>query len=317
MNICISFPPPSYSELFEKLKGYKFQLPSIETIAVIIGLPVPIFETISQFTNEVSQIIQYWQSKCTMATLITIAKKLVSVVGGELEKLLPKIPFLNISILAVFDMDANGLREIVKKAYEKEKEALLNALKAFLPLPIYLDLSIPDFEINTIIKSIYTYCISMLIDTVVGLIKPVLKILEIATSLTLPTIPTLAELQEMFVQAVKDQVNAIESMVNEEIEAIKNDFDAIKNTIKSYGVTIQKAFDAISIDGLPKIPLPSPFLPDFSSICYELRECTMIYFNGLLMAITEKIVNFVKTVLSVLNISLPSICIDIPNSEQS
>ena len=314
MQVCISFPPPSYSELFEKLKGYKFTLPSLETIAVMIGLPVPIYATISQFTNEVSQVVQYWQSQCTMTNLVAIGKKLASVVGGELEKFLPKIPFLNLSILAVFDMDANELKRIVSDAYIKEKEKLLNALKAFLPLPIYLDLSIPDFEINTIIKSIYTYCISMLINTVVDLIKPVLEILEIATSLTLPTMPTLKELQAMFVQAIKDKVNEITAEVDQEIQNIKDDFTAIKATIKKYAISIQSAFDAIHLDGLPKIPLPTPFLPDFSSICYELRECTMIYFNGLLTAITAKIVDFVKTVLSVLKIQLPSICIELPES---
>lgn len=315
VQLCISFPPPSYKELFEQCKDFKLQLPTLSELGSLIGLPVPIYATISQYSNELSQVIQYLQAQCTMANLIAMGKKLASVVGGELEKLLPKIPFLNISILALFSMDANAFREIIKEAYKTKKEELLNALKAFLPLPIYFDLSIPDFEINTIIKSVYTYCISMLIETVVSLIQPVLDILEIAGSLTLPKIPTLAEIQEALTQAVKNKVNAIKGAIDSEIEAIKDEYTAIKTAIKSYGLQLQSIFNSISFDGLPKIPFPSPFLPDFSSICYEVRECTLIYFNGILTAITDKIVSFVKSVLAILKIEFPRICINLPDTQ--
>lgn len=312
MQICISFPPPSYKDLADQFTGYRLDLNLIDTLAGLIGLPVPIYLTYKQYMNEVSQIIQYWQTKCTTETLLTIAKSLIAVVGGALRDLLPQVPYLNISVLDLISMSGSELRKIITDAYKKEKDALLSALKSLIPNPLFPTLEFPHFSVNAIIKALQNYCITALIEVVQSLIEPVLKILELAGSLTLPKIPTLQEIGDMLVQIAKEEIKAIVGEIEGEIEQIKDDFTAIKTAVKNYGLEAKAIFDKLSFSGLPKISLPSPLLPDFKSLGYEIREYAVIYFSGLLSAITQKIVDFVKTVLSVLNIQFPSICINLP-----
>ena len=312
MQLCISFPPPSYKELAEQFQGYKLDLKLIDVLAGVIGLPVPIYLNYRQYMDEVSQIIQYWKTKCTTETLLSIAKSFASVVGGVLRDLLPQVPFLNISILDLIAMSASDLRNLITEAYKNKRDALLSALKALIPTPLFPTLDFPHFSINAIIKALYNYCITALIDVIQSLVSPVLKILELAGSLTLPKIPTLAEIGDMLTNLAKEEIKAIVGAVDAEIEQIKDDFTAIKTAVKKYGIEIKDIFSKLSFSGLPKVSLPSPLIPDFKSIGYEIREYAVIYFSSILSAITQKIVDFVNDVLSILQIKFPSICINLP-----
>jgi len=309
-QFCISFPPPSYKELFEQLKGIKPDFSKLKDLIGLIGLPIPIYLDISQYSNEISQMIQYWQGMLSVKTLLGMIQPMVDLLGLKLANLLPKIPFLNISIIDLIAMDANVLKQRVKDALDRYGQEFLDALSAFLPLPIYFGLSIPSFEINAIIKALYNMCTSGLIELVTNLIDQVLDKLKINAILTLPKIPTLKELQAMIMQIVKAKVEAaIDGAINE----FTDEFEAFQKAVQILNMDINAIFAMIQFPSLPIIKFPSPFYPDFSCLAFELREAIQMYMQAMMMAVMEKIVSFVKAVLSILNIQFPSICIDIPH----
>ncbi|WP_445344634.1 hypothetical protein [Acinetobacter bohemicus] len=310
-QFCISFPPPSYKELFEQLKGIKPDFSKLKGLIGLIGLPIPIYLDISQYSNEISQMIQYWQSRLSVKTLLSMIQPMVDLLGLKLADLLPKIPFLNISIVDLMAMDANVLKQKVKDALDRYGQDFLDALSAFLPLPIYFGLSIPSFEINAMIKAIYNFSCTGLIELVKGLIDQVLSKLKINAVLTLPKLPTLKELQTMIIEMIKAKAEAIAGQV---IDAFNNEFEAIKHAMQILKMDINAIFAMIQFPQLPVIKFPSPFYPDFSCLAFELREAMQMYMQAIMMAVMEKIVSFVKAVLSILNIQFPSICIDIPDN---
>lgn len=311
-QFCISFPPPSYKELFEQLKGIKPDFSKWQGLISLIGIPIPIYLDISQYSNEISQMIQYWQSRLSVKTLMAMIKPMASLLGQSLEDLLPKIPFLNISIIELMEMDANALRQRVKETLKQHGQAFLDALSAFLPLPIYLGLSIPSFEINAMIKAIYNFSCTGLIELVKGLIDQVLSKLKINAVLTLPKLPTLKELQTMIMQTVKAKAEVLAGQV---MDAFTNEFEAIQHAMQILKMDINAIFAMIQFPQLPAMKFPSPFYPDFSCLAFELREAMQMYMQAMMMAVMEKIVSFVKAVLSILNIQFPSICIDIPDNQ--
>ena len=310
-QFCISFPPPSYKELFEQLKGIKPDFSKLKGLIGLIGLPIPIYLDISQYSNEISQMIQYWQSRLSVKTLLSMIQPMVDLLGLKLADLLPKIPFLNISIVDLMAIDANVLKQKVKDALDRYGQDFLDALSAFLPLPIYFGLSIPSFEINAMIKAIYNMCTSGLMELVTNLIDQVLSKLKINAVLTLPKLPTLKELQTMIIEMIKAKAEAIAGQV---IDAFTNEFEAIKHAMQILKMDINAIFAMIQFPSLPVIKFPSPFYPDFSCLAFELREAMQMYMQAMMMAVMEKIVSFVKAVLSILNIQFPSICIDIPDN---
>lgn len=310
-QFCISFPPPSYQELFEQMKEIKPDFSKLKGLIGLIGLPIPIYLDISQYSNEISQMIQYWQSRLSVKTLLSMIKPMVDLLGLKLADLLPKIPFLNISILELMEMDANVLRQRIKDTLKQHGQAFLDALSAFLPLPIYFGLSIPSFEINAMIKAIYNLSGAGLIELVKGLIDQVLNKLKINAVLILPKLPTLKELQTIIMQTVKSKAEALAGQV---MDAFTNEFEAIHHAMHVLKMDINAIFAMIQFASLPVIKFPSPFYPDFSCLAFELCEAMQMYMQAIMMAIMEKIVSFVKAVLSILNIQFPSICIDIPDN---
>ena len=256
-------------------------------------------------------MIQYWQSRLSVNTLMAMIRPMASLLGQNLADLLPKIPFLNISILELMEMDANALRQQVKDTLKQHRQAFLDALSAFLPLPVYFGLNIPSFEINAIIKAVYSFSSAGLIELVKDLIDQVLGKLKINAVLTLPKLPSLKELQAMIMQTVKAKIEALTGAVT---EAFANEFEAFKQAVQDLKMDINAVFEMIRFPPLPAVKFPSPFYPDFSCLALELREAMQMYLQAMMMAVLEKIVSFVKAVLSILNIQFPSICIDIPDN---
>lgn len=309
-QFCISFPPPSYKELFDQIKHLKPDFSKLKNLIGLIGIPIPIYIDISHYTNELSQLIQYWQNTLSVKTLLGMIKPMVDLLGQDLIALLPKIPFLNISIIELMEMDANALRQLIKDTLRQHGQEFLDAISEFLPIPIHFGLSIPSFEINTIIKSLYSMCTKGLIDLVTNLIDQVLSKLKINAVLTLPKLPTLKELQAMIMQMVKAKAEAIAGQV---IDAFNNEYEAIKHAMQVLKMDINSIFAMIQFPSLPVIKFPSPFFPDFSSMAIELCEGMQIYMQAMMMSVLDKIVTFVKSVLSILGIQFPSICVDIPD----
>lgn len=153
-------------------------------------------------------------------------------------------------------------------------------------------------------------CTKGLIDLVTNLIDQVLSKLKINAVLTLPKLPTLKELQAMIMQMVKAKAEAIAGQV---IDAFTSEYEAIQHAMQMLKMDINAIFALIKFPSLPVIKFPSPFFPDFSSLAFELREAMQMYIQAMMMAILDKIVTFVKSVLSILGIQFPSICVDIPD----
>jgi hypothetical protein len=308
-QFCISFPPPSYQELFDQIKHLKPDFSKLENLIPVIGLPIPIYIDFSHYSNELSQLVQYWRSMLSVQTLLAMIKPMVSLLGLALDSLLPKIPFLNISILDLITMDANTVKQMIATALKEHGQAFLSAISAFLPLPIYFGLSIPSFEINAIFKAIYSQAVNSLIEIVTNLIGQVLDKLKLSAILNLPKLPTLKELQNMIMQILKAKAQAI---AGELIQDFKDEYAAIVHAVQVLKMDINAIFALIQFPGLPIIKFPSPFFPDFSCLAVELREAMQIFMQSVMTFVIDKIVSFVKSVLSMLGIQFPTICIDLP-----
>lgn len=308
-QFCISFPPPSYQELFDQIKHLKPDFSKLKNLIPVIGLPIPIYIDFSHYSNELSQLVQYWRSMLSVQTLLAMIKPMVSLLGLALDSLLPKIPFLNISILDLITMDANTVKQMIATALKEHGQAFLSAISAFLPLPIYFGLSIPSFEINAIFKAIYSQAVNSLIEIVTNLIGQVLDKLKLSAILNLPKLPTLKELQNMIMQILKAKAQAI---AGELIQDFKDEYAAIVHAVQVLKMDINAIFALIQFPGLPIIKFPSPFFPDFSCLAVELREAMQIFMQSVMTFVIDKIVSFVKSVLSMLGIQFPTICIDLP-----
>lgn len=308
-QFCISFPPPSYQELFDQIKHLKPDFSKLKNLIPVIGLPIPIYIDFSHYSNELSQLVQYWRSMLSVQTLLAMIKPMVSLLGLALDSLLPKIPFLNISILDLITMDANTVKQMIAAALKEHGQAFLSAISAFLPLPIYFGLSIPSFEINAIFKAIYSQAVNSLIEIVTNLIGQVLDKLKLSAILNLPKLPTLKELQNMIMQILKAKAQAI---AGELIQDFKDEYAAIVHAVQVLKMDINAIFALIQFPGLPIIKFPSPFFPDFSCLAVELREAMQIFMQSVMTFVIDKIVSFVKSVLSMLGIQFPTICIDLP-----
>lgn len=307
VQICMSFPPPSYQDLMAQVQGITPDLSKLDALGALIGIPIPIYVDISQYTNEISQIVQYWQGMLSVKTMLAMIQPMVNLLGLSLSSLLPTIPFLGINIFDLIALDANAVKAMVKDAYMQHKENFLNAISAFLPIPIYFDLEIPSFEINAILKAIYNMSLSTLINLATGLIGQVLSKLKINAILSLPAIPSLRSLQDAVMQIVKAKI----AETSEIIDKFEHEFEAFQQASLLLNLDINDIFSLISFPQLPVIQFPSPFLPDFSCLSFELREAMQIYMQNIMSAVIAKMVDFVKSVLSVLGIQFPRICIDL------
>nr|WP_314367411.1 hypothetical protein [uncultured Acinetobacter sp.] len=304
-QICISIPPPTYSEIVEKLKGY---IPTnIDEFAALIGLPVPIFAKISQFSLEISQIAQYFASMNLVNLLMQMIKPMVSILGLALDSILPKIPILNISIIQLLAMSPNELKALLIEKYHEIGDDLFKAFAAFIPFPFYLNLDIPEFAINALIKAIYNMCITSLIGIASGLINDVLSLLKIAGSLQLPTLPTLSDVQS----AIKAIAVAKIAEAGAPIIEFVNEVEAFAYLAKNMGLKISDLISELSFPGFPKITLPDPLLPSLSSIEIELKEAINIYMQAMEAELVNQLVGFINSVLAILGIQFNQICIQI------
>lgn len=304
-QICISIPPPSYSAIVANLQGF---IPTnINELAAKIGLPVPIFAQLSQFSLEISQIAQYFSSMNLVNLLMQMIEPMVSILGLALDSILPKIPILNISIIQLIAMSPNDLKALLIEKYHEIGDDLFKAFSVFLPFPFYLNLSIPEFAINALIKAIYNMCITSLIGIASGLIKDVLSLLKIAGSLQLPTLPTLTDIQS----AIKAIAVAKIAAAGAPILEFVNEVDAFAYLAKNMGMTISDLISELSFPGFPKISLPNPLLPSLSSIEIELREAINIYMQAMTAELVNQLVGFINSVLAILGIQFGQICIPI------
>lgn len=116
----------------------------------------------------------------------------------------------------------------------------------------------PVIEINAMIKAIYSFSCTGLIELVKGLIDQVLNKLKINAVLTLPKLPTLKELQTMIVEMVKAKAEAIAGQV---IDAFNNEYEAIQHAMQILKMDINAIFTVIRISAASSNEIPITLLP--------------------------------------------------------
>lgn len=290
-SIYIDSPVPKMKDIKEdflnQLSSVQDSIPNfqefIETLTEIpipnlLGLPDPIFSDYSNILQELMEIIDAIKYQADTLTMMNIFKPLVSVIGGSLEDLLPKIPVLNFSIIDIVNGNIQGL-------YDAVVEALRNGITLpFLPVDMFENFSNYAKESLLALKMILVGYKEILLDTMQGMIKQVMSILDISGVLpTLPTIPSIDQLKDIALAAFPEYESWYEIITNVGISKI------------------------IGLFGLDSFILPENlFIPNFSNYEQYLMDTFNQIKDHYLTLGLSMLVEFVENVLGVLNFSFPS-----------
>lgn len=283
IRLCTDSAVPTLKSLVDSIKAQlPMPVPALQ-IPAILELPVPIYAGLSCYELELQQIIQALQSFQLSTTLLNIVKPLVAVVGGAIEDLLPKIPGLPFHLLDLIEMDGAALYAAVKQAIEEQQEALL----ALLPLPLFEGLSIPSIEIHTIVKMLKSYCMTLVLNLITGLVSKVTSILKITNSLALLNIPSLSEIKALILAAFPEYASWSE-------------------LIRS-GIEVADLFAALHLPVLPVLPIP--LMSGFRSPEIEFNELLNVFYTEFIASQIAVVVEFVENTLGLLGFDFPTFCI--------
>lgn len=290
-SIYIDSPVPNLKDIKEdflnQLSSVQDSIPNfqdfIETLTEIsipnlLGLPDPVFSDYSNILQELMEIIDAIKYQADTLTMMNIFKPLVSVIGGSLEDLLPKIPVLNFSIIDIVNGNIQGL-------YDAVVDALRNGITLpFLPIEMFENFSNYAKESLLALKMILVGYKEMLLNTLQGMIKQVMSILDISGVLpTLPIVPSIDQLKDIVLAAFPEYENWYEIITNVDISKITGLF------------------------GLDSFILPENlFIPNFSNYEQYLMETFNQIKDRYLTLGLSMLVEFVESVLGVLNFSFPS-----------
>ena len=293
-EICVNSPVPNLRDLREdfsrQLQDVQESVPNFQDfvekvsevpIPKLFGLPDPIFFGYSNTMQELVEIVDAIKYQADTLTMMNIFKPLISVIGGSLEDLLPKIPVLNFSIIDIIGGNIGGL-------YDAVLEALKNGVKLpFIPLGMFENYSNYAKEALLALKMILVGYKELLLSTMQRMIQDVLKILKISAVLPiLPVIPTIDQLKQTVLNAFPEFNSWYEIITNVDISKV------------------------IGVFGLGAVILPEvSFIPNFSNYeQYLLESFNQIkdHFSTLSLSM---LVDFVKNTLGVVGFTFPSICI--------
>lgn len=294
INICIDSPVPNLADLkrdfLNQLESIKDNVPNFQdfieklsgiSLPNLLSLPDPLFLGYSNIIQELMEVIDAIKYQADTLTMMNIFKPLASVIGGALEDIIPKIPTLNFSIIDIVSGNIQGLYD-----------AILSALKQgvklpYLPTNLFESFSNYTKEALLSLKIILVGYKGLLLDTMQGMIKKAMSILDISGLLpTLPKIPSIEELKQMVLAAFPDYTSWYELITN---------VDVIK---------------IISIFGLGAFLLPEiDFIPNFSNIeQYLMESFNQISDHYSTLGLTM-LVDFVESNLGMLGFSFPLFCI--------
>lgn len=293
-NLCINSPVPDLREIREdfsrQLRATRESLPeygafldevSSVRIPKLLSLPEPMFIGYTNPLQELMEIPDAIKFQADALTMMGIFTPLVSVIGGNLEDLLPKIPVLNFSILDIVSGNIQSLHGAVV-------EALKDGVKLpFLPVEMFESYSNFAKESLLALKMILVGYKQMLISTMQSMIKSALKILKLSGTLpTLPTIPSVEQLKGMVLSSFPEYDSFYELLANEDISIITGAF------------------------GLGHLLLPEiDFIPNYSNYEQYLMESfnqIVDHFSSLGLRL---LVGFVESSLGMLGFTFPEFCI--------
>lgn len=286
IQVCTNTAVPTYNQLLEAIQAH---LPIVQiNVPDILGLLNPIYDRFSDFSLEISQILQELQSFQLMNTLKAMIDPMLSVVGLAVDEFLPKLPGLGLTLVDLLTMSPATI-------YQKVRDAIaeygIEAFEAILPVPIFLTMSIPAIEIVTIVKMLKQYYITMVVTKVEVLVNQVTSILQIPGMPALPSIPTLADIKALAFGLFPDAEQLI---------------DILKT-----GISVSSLFSMFSLPGIPVLNLPEPLFPKLSSFDIEINEALVMLRAHMNTVAITSLVSFVEEKLSILNIEFPTFCINI------
>lgn len=264
---------PNFQDFIEKLSG--ISLPNL------LSLPDPLFLGYSNIIQELMEVIDAIKYQADTLTMMNIFKPLASVIGGALEDIIPKIPTLNFSIIDIVSGNIQGL-------YDAILSALKQGIKLpYLPTNLFESFSNYTKEALLSLKIILVGYKGLLLDTMQGMIKKAMSILDISGLLPiLPKIPSIEELKQMVLAAFPDYTSWYELITNVDVTKI------------------------ISIFGLGAFLLPEiDFIPSFSNIEQYLMESFNQISDHYSTLGLKMLVDFVENNLGMLGFSFPLFCI--------
>lgn len=298
LEICTNTPVPDLEDLREQvnnsLEDLVEQLPSfkdvieylrklyLEPIAAILPtIRNVIYEGYSNITQEINEIIEGIKHYQDIITMGGIFEGLVGVIGGALDELIPPIPVLGIPFTAVLKMDAEAL-------YEAVKQAILNSVQLpFITLPLFEGFRSLAQELVYTVKTILIGYKNILVETMNGMIKQVLDILEITA-----TLPSL-----LVVPTGKEVIDAILALFPE--------YKSIVEVVKKTGRTIEELLSMVQ----PNTPnFKDKFIAFYSNVSTQVSERINQTVDYIASLNFKMLVDFIKNTLGQLGIEFPVFC---------
>lgn len=301
ITICTNTPVPDLEDLREQvnnsLEDLVEQLPPfkdvleylrklyLEPIAAILPtIRNVIYEGYSNITQEINEVVEGIKHYQDIITMGGIFEGLVGVIGGALDELIPPIPVLGIPFTAVLKMDAETL-------YEAVKQAILNSVQLpFITLPLFEGFRSLAQELVYTVKTILIGYKNILVETMNGMIKQVLDILEITA-----TLPSL-----LVVPTGKEVIDTILALFPE--------YKSVVEIVKKTGRTIEELLIMVQ----PNAPsFKDKFIAFYSNVSTQVSERinqTVDYISSLNF---KMLVDFIKNTLGQLGIEFPVFCFTI------
>ncbi|PTQ91279.1 hypothetical protein [Agitococcus lubricus] len=285
ITLCANNPLPTFKSLYDSVvDNLKFPPIAIE-IPTLPTLKTPIYEGFSNTNMEILQLIQGLQDFQFQTTLMALIQPLVSVVGGALEDILPKIPHTDLTLIDLLASNPSHIYDVIAAAIAEHGLGIF----PFVPKPMFGSFSIPAIEAVNVVKMVVRGYYIAVLNVISSLIDQVTDILELAGLGVLPTIPTLSAITAALMAAFPQ-------------------FDNLSALIQS-GIGIQDIFSMLLFSGFPPIAIPNPLIPSFSSHEIEFQEALSIIYSDFLTIPLAIIIDFVQDTLGMLGFSFPLLCI--------
>lgn len=271
-RVCATSPLPSYLSLKEafaevfKFPGVKF--PDLLTFGDLsLG-------SIDDLEQKISNWIHAFQQSSFLSVVKLIMDPIVSILGGAIDDLLPKLPVLELTFTNFISLNVNDLYEQIKIAFRTKYDELA----ALFEFPIFDGFDELDLTIPAIATNLFTKFFELTIGKLVKLIKQVTDILEIAGMPKLPEIPTKPEIKSMMLEQMQQYNLSL-------ADAIKKLFPILPS---------------------PIIPVPLFDTKDIPTI--ELEHVVSIIATEFQFLPMKIITDFIQDILGV---DLPVLCIEI------
>lgn len=288
-TICCDTPLPTLESLLPKVSANLTFPPTGFSLPSLPGLRSPLFPSLSMINLELIKVVQALQDFQIMGTIKLIMQPLLSVLGGAIDVIFPKVPGTDISFSDLLAGDPSVLFPKIKIALDINGPSIF----PFLPNPIFGSLSIPDIEISEVMGFVIKGYLNSLISIITGTINSVIGILNIPGLPGLPPIPTLPSLPTIL------------ASISASFPSLPN----LQSIISS--IPIPTIFSNLSIPEFPSLALPTPLVPSFSMPDIEFSVGLGGLLSNFLTIPLNIIVGYLTSTLSMLGFSFPTVCVPI------